>query len=40
MRVDDNTVWRTELKRSGITEFRFHDLRHTWSSYELKQVFH
>ncbi|AJJ11087.1 phage integrase family protein [Yersinia rohdei] len=33
MRVDDNTAWRTGLKRSGITDFRFHDLRHTWASW-------
>ncbi|CAM4208407.1 Integrase family protein [Yersinia intermedia] len=33
MRVDDNTAWRTGLKRSGITDFRFYDLRHTWASW-------
>lgn len=33
MRVDDNTAWRTGLKRSGIADFRFHDLRHTWASW-------
>ncbi|AHK20267.1 integrase [Yersinia similis] len=32
-RVDDNTAWRTGLKHSGITDFRFHDLRHTWASW-------
>jgi integrase len=35
LRWVNNTAWKGALKRAGIEDFRWHDLRHAWATFHM-----